>query len=84
MKEATGELNTTLIVVTAVGALAAFFFGVLWPNLKNNYDSNTKCDAAVCGYKDCENVEPTEVGPNGDGSIRCCYNKTTITCPYKG
>ncbi len=31
MKEATGELNLTIIVVMAVGALMAFFYTLIWP-----------------------------------------------------
>ena len=34
MKEAIGELNSTLIVVIAVAALAALFFTILWPMIK--------------------------------------------------
>ena len=34
MKEATGELNSTLIVVIIVAALAALFYTVIWPMIK--------------------------------------------------
>ena len=33
MKEATGELNVTLIVVMAVGILVAYFYFTIWPSL---------------------------------------------------
>ena len=80
MKEATGELNSTVIVVMAVAVLAAFFFSVLWPLIRSNYEANAKCSDAVCGYN-CEGDKQEA----SEGSITCCYNKTTVmTCPYKG
>ncbi len=48
MKEATGELNTTVITVILVASLASFFFFTIWPILKNNLDSNTRCSEAIC------------------------------------
>lgn len=48
MKEATGELNTTVFVIIAVVALGAFFFTVIWPQIRNNMDQTTKCNAAIC------------------------------------
>ena len=56
MKEASGELNLTVVVVMAVAALMAFFYTLIWPTIKNNMTANTKCQAAVC--KKCED-------PNG-------------------
>ena len=48
MREATGELNTTVIVLTLVGLLSAFFFYTVWPMIKNNFVSNTNCAKAIC------------------------------------
>ena len=36
MKAATGELNLTVVTLIAIAALAAFFMGVLWPNIQNS------------------------------------------------
>lgn len=36
MKAATGELNLTVITIIAIGAIAAFFTLVLWPNIKSS------------------------------------------------
>ena len=47
MKEASGELNLTVVVVMAVAALMAFFYTLIWPTIRNNMASNTKCQAAV-------------------------------------
>lgn len=89
MKEATGSLNMTLIVVVAIGAMASFFFGVFWPSIKNSFDRDTACNKANCEY-----------GVNGnnvkDGYyISCSYSSSKSgekpvsydldgKCPYKG
>lgn len=80
MKEASGELNLTVVVVMAVAALMAFFYTLIWPTIKNNMTANTKCQAAVC--KKCED-------PNGCTMVDCTYtdkqgNKTNMQCVWKG
>lgn len=47
MKEATGELNMTLITVVAIAAIAAMFYGLVWPMIKVSIANNT-CEA-TCG-----------------------------------
>ena len=47
MKEATGELNMTVITVVAIAAVAAFFYAVIWPNIKVSVVNN-QCEAE-CG-----------------------------------
>ncbi|MBO7078516.1 MAG: hypothetical protein J6W64_01740 [Bacilli bacterium] len=75
MKEATGELNATLIVVITVGLLSTFFFTVIWPMLRNNLKSNTKCNEAIC--------EPCPKGKVCE-KVTCKYEGKTLECPYKG
>ncbi len=41
MKEATGELNMTVITVVAIAAVAAFFYAVVWPAIKNSVGKTT-------------------------------------------
>ena len=36
MKEATGELNMTVVTVVAIAAVAAFFYAFVWPNIQNS------------------------------------------------
>lgn len=48
MKEATGELNMTVITVVAIAAIAAFFYAFIWPAIKNNLLQTTHCTSAVC------------------------------------
>lgn len=79
MKEATGELNTTVVVILLVAFLSSFFFGVLWPNIRGNFSANTKCDEAIC-----------EKAPRSDGkTVNCTYKEkdgstTNIVCTWKG
>ncbi len=46
MKEATGELNITVITVVAIAAIAAFFYAFIWPVVKNSIDRQTLCSSA--------------------------------------
>lgn len=66
MKEATGELNMTVITVVAIAAIAAFFYAFIWPAIKNNLAQTTYCSSAIC-----ENCTVT-------GSKRTCTNCTYI------
>lgn len=48
MKEATGELNMTVITVVAIAAVAAFFYAFVWPNIKGSIQASTYCSMANC------------------------------------
>ena len=78
MKEATGELNTTVVVVISVAILSAFFFGVLWPILKGNFERQTGCKAAICNCNEENRVVENEIEyckcttKSGD-EIKCAY-----------
>ena len=58
MKEATGELNMTVIAVVAIAAVGAFFTIVIWPRIKNSLSNSTDCANAVC--------EQCSTNANGD------------------
>lgn len=73
MKEATGELNMTVVTVVAIAAVAAFFYAFVWPGIKSSIERNTHCANAICS------------GCNG-GTCQCTYidednNTQSITCP---
>ena len=87
MKEATSELNLTIIVVIAIGVLVAFFYYALWPSLNDNLQRNSKCGKAYCanpcgaGNNTCSNA----IGKLVD----CVYkdkkgNEYHMQCPWKG
>ena len=77
MKEATGQLNSTIVVILAVGVLSAFFYLTLWPQLKNNMEQTTNCSKAWC-----------DGNPNEDGvTVKCHYKSggevKDIVCLWK-
>ncbi len=82
MKEATGELNMTVVTVVAIAAVAAFFYAFVWPGIKNSIEANTYCSMAQCGAEHCE---------NRDGTMTCtsceAYEGDEVvwsgTCRYK-
>jgi len=84
MKEATGELNMTVVTVVAIAAVAAFFYAFVWPNIKSSITSSTKCANAQCAQDSCTT----------DGGQTTCTNCTTIdengktskafTCRFQG
>ena len=79
MKEATGELNTTVITVILVASLASFFYFTIWPALQGNLNQSTGCSKAICDNK-----------PNDDGTVNCeiwengVLIDDNITCVWKG
>ena len=75
MKEASGELNLTIIVVMAVGMLMAFFYTLIWPMIRQNIIANTKCAAAVC--EKCDS-------PDGCKAVTCHYKGQEFKCVWKG
>ena len=76
MKEATGELNATVVVVLAIGVLIAFFYYTLWPLISGNFDETTKCSEAICETVDNDN----------DGYVKCHIkgSKKDFQCVFKG
>ena len=41
MKEATGELNMTVVTVVAIAAVGAFFYFFIWPGIQAGLSRNT-------------------------------------------
>lgn len=62
MKETTGELNMTVVIVIAVAILSVFFFAILWPNIKSTFIASSKCSDAVCDKRTLQ-----------DGLVWCKY-----------
>ena len=53
MKEATGELSTTMIAVVAIAAVLTIFTVVLLPYLRTSLNSRMHCADATCPV-DCD------------------------------
>lgn len=75
MKEATGELNMTVVTVVAIAAVAAFFYAFIWPSIKTNILNSTKCSNAYncsCngGTCDCYYLDDTQT----EQSVKCPNN----------
>ncbi len=80
MKEATGELNMTVVTVVAIAAILAFFYLVIWPTIRVSLSLTTACSSAG-------NTEMTFKDADGADSITCkggiCTDvatQTTKTC----
>lgn len=93
MKEATGELNMTVITVVAIGAVAAFFYAFIWPAIKTTIQGQSVCangsnyttgTTGTADYINCGSVDST-------GKYTCTYyqekNGTlvskSVTCKTK-
>jgi hypothetical protein len=79
MKEATGELNMTVITVVAIVAVGAFFYAVIWPRISDSLSKNTRCSDAVC----------SSCNPRGDDQVctQCVDSdgeEINGSCTFKG
>ena len=77
MKEATGELNMTVVTVVAIAAVAAFFYAFVWPGIRNSIQASTYCSMAVCNedYTECTAQKNDEEGEVWTGSCKAYFDK---------
>lgn len=68
MKEATGELNMTVVTVIAITAIGAIFYTLVWPRIQNSIDRNTNC-ANAFNCTSCSGGEMTCSYYGEDGGI---------------
>lgn len=77
MKEATGELNMTVVTVVAIAAVGAFFYAFVWPNIKSTIQASTYCSMAVCTDEEMKNC--TAYDENGQetwsGNCKAYFEK---------
>ena len=75
MKEATGELNMTVVTVVAIAAVAAFFYAIIWPSIKGNLLAQTHCSSAIqctnCDDKKCDCKYYEDDGSVSQNTIEC-------------
>ena len=75
MKEATGELNMTVVTVVAIAAVGAFFYAFLWPTIRANIQRSTLCSNAVgctdCDGNTCQCFPVDDDGTPAEESISC-------------
>lgn len=81
MKEATGELNMTVVTVVAIAAVAAFFYAFVWPAIKSTIQASTYCAMAVCTDAEMSDCTAYETDSSGNekvvwsGSCKQYYEK---------
>lgn len=82
MKEATGELNMTVITVVAIAAVAAFFYAFVWPSIQASLILTTACNS-VGGNGDytgenvtCSDYVCTYTKSNGSEVTKTCDSRT--------
>ena len=83
MKEATGELNMTVITVVAIAAVGMLFTIFVWPNIQSNMALNTACSQTDAnGNYSTATGALTTTGTANDGQVTCTSFTCTVT--YNG
>lgn len=82
MKEATGELNMTVITVVAIAAVGLLFTLFVWPNIQSNLAIQTACANldAKGGYTTA--AGGYESGSDSNGFVTC--TNFSCTAYYNG
>lgn len=80
MKEATGELNMTVITVVAIAAVGLLFTVFVWPNIQANLALNTAC--SQIDSKGNYETKDKDISAGNDGYIKCAG--FTCTANYNG
>ena len=80
MKEATGELNMTVITVIAIAAIAALFYAFVWPMIQRTIVQQT-CNTYGPGYT-AEPIDCDTNNPSGSDKTNCwiCKCDTAKGC----
>lgn len=77
MKEATGELNITVITVVAIAAIAAIFYAFVWPSIQKQLIGKNACSASGgLSYNDSGTNYSTDCD---GGSCTVTYKGTSYT-----
>lgn len=82
MKEATGELNMTVITVVAIAAVGALFTFFLWPQIQRRILLSSACSNlnSVGNYNSADSADERD---NRKGTSVVCENYT-CTVTYNG
>ena len=80
MKEATGDLNMTVIIVLIVAGLVTFFSVVIGPLVIGGIKSETNCSDAICKCSNCSSKTDCKVCTD----CKLKGKNDTFSCPYKG
>lgn len=80
MKEATGELNMTVITVVAIAAVGLIFTLFVWPSIQANMMMNTACSQLDMQGNFSRSDEDSD-GTGQEGTITCV--DFTCTAEYQ-
>lgn len=80
MKEATGELNMTVITVVAIAAVGLLFTMFVWPNIQANTVLNTAC--TNIGTKGNYETKDADIKEGDNGYVKC--TNFVCTAYYNG
>lgn len=82
MKEATGELNMTVVTVVAIAAVGAFFYAFVWPSIRAGLMKNTCTNVCPVGDDQSRSVS---VAKGENGTYTCtCPDGSTLTVDKDG
>ncbi len=79
MKEATGELNMTVVTLIAVAALAALFYFVMWPMIQRQIVQQT-CNTMGENWHAVKNPGGNDKNTSTSAKVSawgCCNGTTT-------
>ena len=86
MKEATGELNMTVITVVAIAAVGALFTFFVWPTIQTTLMFNTACSSLDANGNYDATSATTGATQDKEGGVKCAsfqctatYNNRTVT-----
>lgn len=82
MKEATGELNMTVITVVAIAAVGLLFTLFVWPNIQANLAINTACANIDNNGNYIVSDSSIRNDANADGYVKC--ENFNCTAHYNG
>lgn len=82
MKEATGELNMTVVTVVAIAAVGAFFYAFVWPSIRAGLMKNTCSN--VCPVGDDQSRAVSVNKGEGNTYVCSCPDGSTLTIDKDG
>ena len=72
MKEATGELNMTVITMVAIAAIGAVFYFLVWPAIQATLATRMCVSAYGSGYSATKQATLTDTGSATEVNDWCC------------
>lgn len=80
MKEATGELNMTVVTIIAIAAVAALFYVFLWPVIQKSIVTQT-CKTYGSDWKAWRIGNEIDTGSSAKVNLWVCCPSTVATAP---